>query len=301
MRHVNWINRFEYPFRSRYFDLEAGWMHYVDEGEGGPVVMLHGNPAWSFAYRRLIKALRGDYRCIAPDMIGFGLSDKPSDWSYLPEDHAENFGRFVEGLGLRDITLVVQDWGGPVGMSYAVKNPENVSRIVVLNSFAWPVNDDLHFRLFSSIAGGAAGRFAVERFNFFARFMMKSMFRTSLVPGIHRHYLVPLGKPEERKGSSALPGHVTASGDWLAGIYASMDNLRDKPALIAWGMKDIAFREKEMRRWLGIFSSPELVKFKGAGHFVQEDAGFDLNDAVWRFLARHRIARHETQELARAS
>ncbi|MDZ7761509.1 MAG: alpha/beta fold hydrolase [Desulfovermiculus sp.] len=113
MSEIHWIDRKKYPFESRYFAVSAGRMHYVDEGAGSPIVMVHGNPTWSFLYRNLIKRLRPQYRCVAADHIGFGLSDNPEDWSYRPEDHAQNLSALIDGLGLSDITFVLQDWGGP--------------------------------------------------------------------------------------------------------------------------------------------------------------------------------------------
>lgn len=123
MTNTDWIDRNEYPFASHYFQTSAGKLHYVDEGEGPPIVMLHGNPTWSFLYRNLIKQLSSRYRCIAPDYLGFGLSDKPFDWNYRPEEHAKNLAALIEHLGLKEVTLVVNDWGGPIGMHYAVTHP----------------------------------------------------------------------------------------------------------------------------------------------------------------------------------
>ncbi len=131
---LTWLDRNEYPFAPNWLDLEAGRLHYVDEGKGDPIVMIHGQPTWSFMYRKLVQDLCGDYRCVAPDLIGFGLSDKPSDWSYRVEAHGENLRRLIEQLGLKRITLVVHDWGGPIGMSYAVDHPDNIERIVFLNT-----------------------------------------------------------------------------------------------------------------------------------------------------------------------
>jgi haloalkane dehalogenase len=111
-----WLDRGEYPFRSRYVKTQYGDIHYVDEGAGKVVLFVHGNPTWSFMYRHLIQGLSEHYRCVAPDHIGFGLSDKPRDAAYLPQFHAENLTAFIETLGLKDITLVIHDWGGPIGM-----------------------------------------------------------------------------------------------------------------------------------------------------------------------------------------
>ena len=163
MNSSNWINRTLYPFESRFLFLESGRMHYVDEGNGAPLVMVHGNPTWSFAYRKLIRGLSSRFRCIAMDHLGFGLSDKPGGWSYRPADHAGNLESLIETLGLKNITLVVQDWGGPIGLSYAVRRPENVRGIIILNSWMWPVRGVLHYELFSRFMGGALGKLLILR------------------------------------------------------------------------------------------------------------------------------------------
>ena len=178
MSNTNWIDREEYPFESHYFDVPAGSLHYVDEGCGQPIVMVHGNPTWSYLYRHLIKRLRSEYRCLAPDHLGFGLSDKPKDWSYLPADHATNLTALIEELGLKNITLVVQDWGGPIGLSYAVDHPENVARIIIMNTWAWPVNRDWYYIAFSGFVGGPIGRMLIRRYNFFAK--------VDYAPGVRR-------------------------------------------------------------------------------------------------------------------
>jgi len=249
-------------------------MHYIDEGEGSPIVMVHGNPAWSFLYRHLIKQLRSDYRCIAMDHIGFGLSDKPRDWSYFPENCALNFDALIGHLKLENITLIMQDWGGPIGMSYAVTHPENVTRIILMNTWAWPVNHDLYYIAFSSFMGGPIGRFRIRRYNFFARTVMKQVFdeRSKLTPEIHDHYLKPLDSPDTRTGSRVFPRRITGSTFWLNWTWSNISVLRDKPDLFVWGMKDIAFREKELRRWERTFPEARTVRLASSGHYVQEEA-----------------------------
>ena len=126
----SWLDRKDYPFKSNYFDLPMGKMHFVDEGQGLPIVFVHGNPGWSFEYRNSIKELSKTNRCIANDHIGFGLSDKPFDWNYLPKNQAENFEKFINHLKLDKFVLVVNDWGGPIGLSYAVNNPDKIKHLI---------------------------------------------------------------------------------------------------------------------------------------------------------------------------
>jgi haloalkane dehalogenase len=250
--------------------------------------MVHGNPAWSFLYRDLVTQLSGRVRCVAPDHLGFGLSDAPFGWSYLPEDHAANLERLIDDeLGLKDVTLVVQDWGGPIGLSYAVRHPENVAGLVILNTWAWPVDRDPYYILFSGFMGGPLGRRLIRRRNFFARTMMPRLFgdRSKLTAAAHEQYVRALPTPEDREGCLVLPKQIVAAAPWLAEVWAGVPALQDKPALIAWGMKDIAFRKKELRRWEDAFPHAWKLHLSGVGHFVQEEAPAELAEAVGRFLA----------------
>jgi len=281
-----WIDRKEYPFAPHFLQLEMGRMHYIDEGIGEPVVMAHGNPTWSFLYRHLIKGLSKKHRCVVMDHIGFGLSDKPWDWSYHPEDHAKNLKLLIEKLELKDITLVVQDWGGPIGLSYAIDSPENVKRLVLMNTWMWSVKGDSYYEWFSRFMGGTVGRFLIKRFNFFVRVVMKKATgNPSKLPApVHQHYFKALEKPEERKGCWTFPKRIIGSSDWLDSLWARRDKIRDKPALILWGMKDIAFRNQELNRWVSLFSNCEVRKYDDVGHFVQEEKGNDLCPVIDDFL-----------------
>jgi haloalkane dehalogenase len=288
MKDLSWLDRKEYPFESHYFATPAGDLHYVDEGKGSPVVMVHGNPTWSFLYRNLIKRLRSEYRCIAMDHLGFGLSDKPSDWSYLPKDHAANLTALIGELGLKDITLVVQDWGGPIGLSYAVAHPQNVARLVIMNTWAWPVNRDPYYLAFSGFMGGPLGRMLIRRYNFFAGPLMRMSFgdKSKLSAAAHQHYLQALANPEERKGCLTLSKQIVASTPWLKELWGRIGALEGKPKLVVWGSRDIAFREKELLRWERTFPEVRTVCLGSVGHFVQEEAPDELAEAVTGFLKK---------------
>jgi haloalkane dehalogenase len=287
MGNADWIDRNEYPFTSHFFQTPAGKLHYVDEGSGEVVVMLHGNPAWSFLYRKLIKRLSPHYRCIAPDYIGFGLSDKPGDWNYLPEEHAKNLEALIGHLGLKNITLVVGDWGGPIGMQYAVTHPENVKRLVVTNTWAWPVDKDFHYIAFSAFMGGPVGRFLIRRFNFFVTSFMRVAFgdKRKLGDHAHQHYKNALPTAASRKGCHVFPRQIIASTPWLAQLWGKFFALKDKPTLFVWGMKDVAFREKELKRWQQVLPNSLTLRLNTVGHFVPEEAPEELGEAVLAFLA----------------
>jgi haloalkane dehalogenase len=286
MNEYTWLDRREYPFESHYLPLEVGRLHYLDEGDGAPIVMVHGNPAWSFLYRHFIKGLLPDHRCIAPDHIGFGLSDKPHDWSYRPVDHAQNLHALIEHLGLRDITLVVQDWGGPIGLSYALNEPENVRNLVIMNTWMWPVDDDWYYRAFSGFMGGPIGRYLIKHFNFFVNGVMKVSTgdKSKLPPAIHQHYVQPLANPADRKGCWVLPKEIIASTDWLRSLWGQRKRISDKPALILWGLEDIAFREKELQTWQQLFTDVRVRRLGGVGHYVQEEYGREAVPIIAEFL-----------------
>jgi haloalkane dehalogenase len=285
MNYPTWLDREEYPFEGHDFDLEMGRMHYVDEGQGEPIVMVHGNPTWSFLYRHVIKEFSSGYRCIAMDHLGFGLSDKPTEWSYLPEEHSHNLAALLDSLGLNDITLVVQDWGGPIGLSYALDHPDKIKRLIILNTWMWPVNKDWYYFAFSKFTGGFLGRFLIKRFNFFARVIMPLAYGNSkkLTNEVHQHYLQPLQNAEERKGCWVLPREITGSTEWLDHLWSRREALADKPKLIVWGMKDIAFREKELNEWLDAYPDSNVVRLENVGHYVQEEGKVELSQAMRLF------------------
>jgi len=284
-----WLDRQEYPFEPHFFKTPAGNMHYVDEGTGEPIVFVHGNPSWSFEFRKLIKGFSRTNRCIAPDLIGFGLSDKPSGWSYLPEDQAKNLDLFLESLPLKNSTLIVGDWGGPVGLSYAIHHPEKIGYIVITNTWLWSVRSDWYYQAFSIFMGGPIGRWLIRNHNFFADTIVRYLFgdKRRLTPEIHVHYLMPLSKPDERKGSWVFPGQIIGSSDWLQSLWDKRNVLKGKNILIAWGMKDIAFREKELKRWMNAFPRAKVVRFEDAGHFVTEEKPDELIGEIKNLIRDH--------------
>lgn len=282
-----WLDKTLYPFADHYFKTPAGRIHYVDEGMGDPIVMVHGNPSWSFGYRHLITAFSATHRCIAMDHLGFGLSDKPLDWTYLPQDHAANLEALLESLNLEKITLVVSDWGGPIGLSYALKYPDKVRRLVITNTWMWSVRDNWYYQAFSKFVGGPIGRHLIRTRNFFARDIVKAAFavKRRLTPQIHQHYLSPLDRPAERKGSWVFPKQIIASSEWLASLWEQRAQLAAKSVLIAWGMKDIAFKSKELNRWIGLFPKATVVRFEDCGHYVAEEKPVELIAQIQELLA----------------
>jgi haloalkane dehalogenase len=282
----SWVDPVEYPFQPHFLNVNGGKMHYVDEGQGEAIVMVHGTPTWSFLYRNLIKKLSALYRVVAPDHIGFGLSEKPEGWSYLPEDHARNLEALINGLDLRDITLVVHDFGGPIGLSYAIAHPENVKRIVIMNTFMWSLKGDQQFELPGKIFNNPLGRFAYKNLNFSPVVMIRSAWgdKKKLTREIHRHYIQALPTPAERQGTWVFLQQLLGSSDWYQSLWERRDVLRGKPVLILWGMKDIAFKEKELECWKELFPNASVTSFPEAGHFLQEEEGDQIAQIIQNFL-----------------
>lgn len=282
-----WLDTVEYPFTPHYFMTQAGRMHYADEGSGEPIVFVHGNPGWSFEFRHLIRAFSSTHQCIAPDHIGFGLFDKPGDWDYLPKNHAENLALLLDSLQVSGITLVVGDWGGPIGLSYAIRHPEKIRNIVITNTWLWSVQSDWYYQAFSRFAGGRIGRWLIRHRNFFAGTILKAMFGDPrrLTPAIHRQYLMPFAVPEERKGCWVFPAEIIGSSAWLQSLWERRGSLGGKRMLIAWGMRDIGFRKKELDRWTGAFPRAAVIRFEDAGHVVAEEKPEELIRAMSDLMA----------------
>jgi haloalkane dehalogenase len=286
MTDTAWVDRTEYPFRSHYLKLEAGTMHYVDEGAGQPIVMVHGTPDWSFVYRHLVKGLSPRFRCIAADHLGFGLSDKPRGYSYWPDQQAKNLRALIEALGLQDITLVLHDFGGPFGLAYAIERPENVRSLVLMNTWMWSLRGDPHYERAGRLLGGPIGRFLYLRLNFSARVIMKHAMadKSKLPPHIHRQYIRALPSASDRAGTWAYARALVGASEWYDDLWRRRDRIKDTPALILWGMKDVAFREKELQRLETVFAHGCTVRFEDAGHFVQEEQPARVGALIAEFL-----------------
>lgn len=287
MSYPAWLDRSEYPFQPRSLELEAGRMHYVDEGQGPPVVLVHGTPVWSFLYRNLIKELSRSNRCIAMDHLGFGLSDKPAGWGYRPADHAANLRALVDHLGLRDITLVVHDFGGPIGLSYAVERPENVARLVIFNTWMWSQRENPEAAQISRTLGGGFGRFMYERLNFSARWLIPALGGERPLPkSIHRHYIDAAPTPQSRHAMWVCARELAGSSDWYETLWARRERLRHIPALLLWGLRDRGVKSGvfDLARFQGVFEDVRSVTYPGAGHFVQEDAAPQVAAEIRAFL-----------------
>ncbi len=278
-----WVDDELFPFESRFIDIDGHRVHYVDEGSGPTLLFLHGNPTWSFDYSRIIESLRAEFRCIAVDYPGFGLSVAAPGYRYLPAEHAEVIDRFVGTLGLSNITLVGHDWGGPIGLATVQRRPEVFDRLVLTNTWAWPVGDPL-VQVMSHVMGSSVGRLLIRQLNLFVNVMIPIGHRlTKPTSGQMAHYQKALDSPARRAASAVFPREITSSRAFLADIEAGLTDIAALPTLIIWGDGDFAFGDKELRRWQQTFTDHETVVVDGAGHFVPSDAPEQFAAAIRRW------------------
>ena len=277
---ADWIPKQLYPFEDRYADVAGARVHYVDEGSGPPLLLLHGNPTWSFLWRDVIKGLSDRYRCIAPDYPGFGLSQAPAGYGFTPAEHARVIEQLVVSLDLREVTLMVQDWGGPIGFSVATRQPDRFSAFVIGNTWAWPKSDP-GTQVFSRLLGGPIGKRMIVGRNFFVeKIVPGGVKRKKLTDEVMNAYRGPFPDKQSRLPMWVLPREILGSREFLAEIERGLPSLSDRPALIVWPTKDVAFREPERRRWEQIFPGHKTVLIEGAGHYVPEDAPEEIVAAV---------------------
>jgi len=222
--------------------------------------LCHGNPTWSFLYRNIVIALRNRFRCIAPDYLGFGLSDHPAEFGYTIDEHARVVGEFVDHLGLDGYLTMGQDWGGPISMAVAVDRAERVRGITLGNTWLWPT-DELGMKIFSRVMSSPPLQFAILQRNFFVERLIPAGVQHRLSQAVMEHYRAVQPNPDARKSVAEMPKQLLAARPLLARLGREVpDKLGAKRALIVWGMKDFAFRDHV------------LVELPTAEHFIQEDA-----------------------------
>lgn len=275
-----------FPFESRFYESSVGRVHYIDEGSGVPLLLLHGNPTWSFLYRKIVPRLEDSFRCIAVDYPGFGLSDHPDGYGYSPDEHARVIGELVDHLDLDGFLFMVQDWGGPIGFDIATKRADRVRGIVHGNTWFWPV-DTLMFKIFPRVMSTRFMQRQILEKNFFVeRIMARSMVQ-ELSQAEMDHYRRAQPTPEARVGVAEFPRQILEAEPLLARLERDVPRLLGaKPVVFVWGMKDPAFRPKTaLPRARAAFSDHEVVELHDASHYIQEDAPEGIAEATRsRFL-----------------
>lgn len=291
------IDRFRhlYPFESKFISVNGFRYHYVDEGAGEPVVMVHGNPTWSFYFRSLIRSYSSRFRCIAMDHIGCGLSEKPStrDYAYTLQQRIDDLEFFLARIlsPQEKITLVVHDWGGMIGMAYALRHLERIRRLVILNTsgFLPPHGKRIPLRLTAIRDLGLFSRMAVLGLNLFARGALHLAAATRLSPDVKAALIAPYNRPGNRiatlmfvKDIPTRPNHT--SYFVVKSVDDHLHRLAAIPMLICWGMKDFVFDHSYLAEWRRRFPDAAVHTFENAGHYILEDAPQKVIDCMNDFM-----------------
>lgn len=288
-----------YSFQSHYIDVGGHRYHYLDEGRGEPIVLLHGNPSWSFMYREVILTLRETYRIIVPDHIGCGLSDKPDNktYKYTLEKRTSDLECLLEQLGITsNITLVMHDWGGPIGMHFATRHSDQIKRLVVFNTgaFLLPETKKLPWPLLFCRNSQLAS-FLILKFNAFSRIATYIGCRFNRMPKeIRRAYAGPYDSAKNRVGILAfikdIPlSPIDPSYAPLKKVQDNLDKFEQVPMLICWGDKDFVFDHDFLEEWIKRFPRAEIHRFPEAGHYVLEEFPEAVILLVSEFLEKHRL------------
>jgi haloalkane dehalogenase len=286
--------RLEYPFASHELELVNGaTMHYIDEGSGPVVLMLHGNPTWSFYYRNLVRVLsQAGFRCIVPDHIGCGLSDKPRDYRYTLAQRIEDVEALIDNLEIDAFSLVVHDWGGAIGCGVGGRRPDALQKLVLLNTGAFR-SKRIPLRI-GAIKVPGLGEFIIRGMNGFAGPASIMAAKVPLKTPVKRGMLWPYRSWGDRvavwnfvKDIPLRESHP--SYETLSEVEAGLAKLADKPVQLVWGQKDFCFNMHFYERFRQFFPRAESVVFPKAGHYVLEDAGEQAWKGIASFLAEDEL------------
>ncbi|MGO4202529.1 haloalkane dehalogenase [Rhodococcus sp. TAF43] len=270
-----------YPFESRWFDSSVGRVHYIDEGSGPPILFCHGSPTWSFLYRHIVKGLRDQYRCIAVDHLGFGLSERPENFDYRIAEHATVLGELIDHLQLDGFVVMGHDWGGPIGLSAATARADRVRGVVLGNTVFWPI-DPLVNRAFSVIMSSRPMQRRILGQNLLVeRFLLGELGRT-LTEAEADHYRMVQPTEEARRGLTFMPKEIRAARPLLDQLAQDVPALLGhKPTLAVWGMRDMIFRPKVcIPRMHAAFADLDVVELPRARHFIQEREPDEIISAI---------------------
>jgi haloalkane dehalogenase len=274
-----WVPSDLYPFADHWADIDGSRVHYVDEGSGPAILVLNGNPSWSFGWRDVILGLRDRFRCIAPDYAGFGLSRPRPGQDLRPQTQSLLVERLVDRLDVQRLIVFGYAWGGPIGLGLAGRRPELVQAVVLGNTWGWP-DDRLRVRLFSALMGGPLSPLLVDRLNLMLRlYLPRNLKRAPLTTAERAAYDGPF-PPGRRSTMRIFPGEIVRGRAYLREVEAGLARLAGKPVLIVWADSDPGFGPDELARWQTLFPGATTVTIARAGQFIDEDAPEDVVAAV---------------------
>ncbi len=272
-----------FPFESKWLDTSVGPVHYIDEGSGDPILFLHGNPTWSFVYRGIVIRLRKTHRCIAVDYPGFGLSSHPENYGYTPAEHAEVVSELVRSLDLQDLTIMGQDWGGPIGMRVALDDIPRLRALVMGNTWYWPV-DAWQMKAFAYVMASSFLQAQILKRNLFVEKLIPLGVKFPLADEVLHHYREALPTPKSRIGVAEFPRQLVAGSLWLGNLADEVEEkLANVPILLLWGIGDVLLPRTFMERFREDFRLASVHRLD-AKHYIQEDAPGEIAEAIRDFL-----------------
>lgn len=286
----------QYPFQSRWFDRSGHKLHYLDEGQGDPVVMVHGNPSWSFYYRDLVKALRGTHRCIVPDHIGMGLSEKPGDdrYAYTLQSRIDDLEALLEHANVREgVTLVVHDWGGMIGMGWAARHPDRVKRLVILNTGAFHLPKSKPFPWALWLTRTPLGALLVRGFNMFAWTAARVCCKLRpMNADLRAAFTLPYNSWANRIATLRFVQDIPLrkgdrSYEVVSATEAALSKFAKTPTMLMFGLKDFVFDRHFLDEWTQRFPQAEVHRYEDGGHYILEDAGPEGIAKIQAFLKAH--------------
>ena len=280
-----WLDTSEYPFQSHYFPVNGQQLHYIDEGEGDTLLFVHGTPSWSFDFRNIIRDLRNSFRCIAIDHMGFGLSDKPAVYDYSTQTHSATLEKFIHDKKLDNISLIVHDFGGPIGINVAIRNPALFKKIIILNSWLWDSRQDPDFIKFSKVLKSPLLPFLYKYLNFSPRFILPRSFGDHKLPKkILHQYTRPFGNSSQRNGALAFARSLLNDQQWFETLWEERKVIDHLPVMVIWGMKDPVIKPHYLDKWASGFSNITIYQLEHSGHFPQEEEPDRVNNLIKEFL-----------------
>ncbi len=286
---IHWLDTSEYPFTANYFGINGHKLHYIDEGQGATVLFVHGTPSWSFDFRNVIKKLKQDFRCVAIDHMGFGLSDKPEYYDYTTQNHSRTLERFVLEKKLDNLTLVVHDFGGPIGLNFAIRHPEKIKHLVVLNSWLWSSKEDADYIRLRKILKSPLLPFLYRYLNFSPRFILPQSFGDRKISKyLLKQYMRPFANRTQRNGALAFAKSLLNDQDWFEELWSRRQAITAKPALFIWGMKDPVIKPHYLDKFISGFTNSKTIRLDASGHFPQEEDPEIVTKSIHCFLTEQK-------------
>lgn len=282
-----WLSRDDFPFVSRAFESSDGNLHYVDEGRGHTLLFVHGCPTWSFFYRKLIRELARDFRCVAVDHLGFGLSEKPEQADYSFSAHVRRLGEFAHHLDLQGVTLIGHDLGTAIGLAAALDDPALMRDFVSFNAWMWPVHEEPWVRRLHQVACNRINLFWQATLNTSPKFFLPVMFADlhSLRRSVQNQYLEPFRSVPQRNGAFTMVRSLTSASGDLEALWSSRRRLAERRALFLWGADDRSVDARYLDRWMEALPLGQAVVIEGCGNYVPEHAAPRCAAEIRAFLS----------------